>query len=186
MKYGPFILATIRPETKFGDTAVAVNPKDKRYKQWVGKEVEVEGLLGKFKIKVIADSVIDPKFGTGVAKVTPAHDFTDFEIAKRHQLPLKQIIGFDGRLTKDTGPYAGLKVKIAREKVAGDLATQGLMDHIDQNYTHNVATCYKCGTVLEPLPLPQWYVKMKPLAAPAIEAVKKGKTKIAPLPRFEK
>lgn len=186
MKYGPFVLATVRPETKFGDTAVAVNPKDKRYNQWVGKEVEVEGLLGKFKIKVIADSVIDPKFGTGVAKVTPAHDITDFEIAKRHQLPLKQVIGFDGRLTAETGPYAGLKVREAREKMASDLATRGLMDHVDQNYTHTVAICYKCSTVLEPLPLPQWYVKMKPLAVPAINAVKKGKTKIVPLKRFEK
>lgn len=99
MKYGPFVLATVRPETKFGDTAVAVNPRDKRYRNWVGKEVEVEGLLGKFKIKVIADSAIDPKFGTGVAKVTPAHDLTDFEIGQRHNLEMKQVIGFDGRLT---------------------------------------------------------------------------------------
>ncbi len=186
MKYGPFILATVRPETKFGDTAVAVNPKDKRYTKWVGKEIEVEGLLGKFMIKVIADSVIDPKFGTGVAKVTPAHDFTDFEIAKRHGLPSKQIIGFDGRLTAETGPYAGLKVKAAREKVAADLEAKRLMDHVDPNYVHTVATCYKCGTVIEPLPLPQWYVKTKPLATAAIQAVKSGKTKIVPLKRFEK
>ena len=186
MKYGPFTLATVRPETKFGDTAVAVNPKDKRYKQWIGKEIEVEGLLGPFTVTVVGDGAIDPKFGTGAAKVTPAHDFTDFEIAKRHNLPLKQIIGFDGRLTQETGPYAGLKVKAAREKVVADLTAKGLMDHVDNNYVHSVATCYKCGTVIEPLPLPQWYVKTKQLAKPAIAAVKKGKTKIVPLKRFEK
>lgn len=189
MKYGPFILATVRPETKFGDTAVAVNPKDKRHKQWIGKEVEVEGLLGTFKIKVIADSAIDMKFGTGVAKVTPLHDMKDFEIWKRHinEIPKpKQVIGLDGRLTDLAGPYAGLKVKAAREKVAGDMQSKGLMDHIDDSYAHTVATCYKCGTVIEPLPLPQWYVKTKPLAKAAIQAVKEGKTKIVPLKRFEK
>ncbi|MBU1326536.1 valine--tRNA ligase [Patescibacteria group bacterium] len=186
MKYGPFVLATVRPETKFGDTAVAVHPKDKRYLRWVDKEIEVEGLIGKFTVKVIADSAIDPKFGTGVAKVTPAHDMTDFEIGKRHNLAIKQVIGFDGRLADAAGPYAGLKVKAAREKVATDLQTRGLIDHIDNNYTHTVGICYKCNTVLEPLPIPQWYVKTKPLAKPAIAAVKEGKTKIVPLKRFEK
>lgn len=186
MKYGPFILATVRPETKFGDTALAVHPKDKRYKQWIGKEIEVEGLLGKFTITVIADEAIDPKFGTGVAKVTPAHDHKDFDMGKRHNLEMKQIIGFDGRLTSLCGPYAGMKVKAARTKVVEDLREKNLMDHIDENYLHTVAVCYKCGTVLEPLPIPQWYVKTKPLAALAIQAVKDGRTKIAPLKRFEK
>ncbi len=186
MKYGPFVLATVRPETKFGDTAVAVNPKDKRYNKWIGKTITVEGLLGPFTVIVVGDAAIDPKFGTGVAKVTPAHDFTDWEIAKRHQLPMKQIIGFDGRLAGETGPYAGMKVKAAREKIVADMQTRGMMDHIDEQYVHTVATCYKCGSVIEPLPYPQWYVKTKPLAAPAIAAVKKGKTKIFPLKRFEK
>ncbi len=185
MKYGPFVLATVRPETKFGDTAVAVNPKDKRYKQWVGKEVEVEGLLGKFNIKVVADEAIDPKFGTGVAKVTPAHDHTDFEIGKRHNLEMKQVIGLDGRLTEIAGPYAGMKVKAAREKVAADLAARGLIDHIDPNYVHTVATCYKCGTVLEPLPLSQWFIKVHPLADAAKDAIKKKKITFIPK-RFEK
>lgn len=185
IKYGPFVLATVRPETKFGDTAVAVNPGDKRYKEWIGKEIEVEGLLGKFKIKVIADEEIDPKFGTGVAKVTPSHDFKDFEIGKRHNLETKLVIGFDGKLTKIAGPYAGMKVLDARKKVVEDLEKNGLIDHIDENYTHTVGTCYKCGTALEPLPLPQWYVKTKPLAEKAIEVVKKGKIKIIPK-RFEK
>ncbi|MBI5448921.1 valine--tRNA ligase [Candidatus Gottesmanbacteria bacterium] len=186
MKYGPFVLATVRPETKFGDTAVAVHPKDKRYKDWVGKEIEVEGLLGTFTVKVIADELIDPKFGTGVAKVTPAHDHKDFDMGKRHNLDMKRVIGFDGRLTAIAGPYAGMKVKAARTKVAEDLAAKGLMDHIDTKYLHTVGVCYKCGTVLEPLPIPQWYVKAKPLADAAADAVKKKKTVIKPLKRFEK
>lgn len=185
MKYGPFILATVRPETKFGDTAVAVNPKDKRYKHWIGKEIEVEGLLGKFKITVVGDEAIDPEFGTGVAKVTPAHDFTDYEIAKRHNLPMKQVIGFDGRLTDLTGPYTGLKVKAAREKVVEDMKARGMIDHIDENYTHTVATCYKCGTVIEPLPLEQWYIKIKPLATRAVKAIQEKKIHVVPK-RFEK
>ena len=183
--YGPFVLATVRPETKFGDTAVAVNPHDKRYNHWVGEEIEVEGLLGKFKIKVIGDEAIDPAFGTGVMKVTPAHDFNDFEIGKRHNLEMKIVIGFDGKLTELTGPYAGLRVKAARQKVVEDMHRKGLIDHIDEEYTHSVATCYKCGTVLEPLSLPQWYVKVKPLAQKAIEVVKKGDIKIHP-DRFDK
>jgi valyl-tRNA synthetase len=186
MKYGPFILATTRPETKFGDTAVAVNPKDKRYTAWIGKEIEVEGLLGPFKVVVVADDVIDPAFGTGVAKVTPAHDFTDYEIAKRHNLPAKQVIGFDGRLTELAGPYKGMKVGVAREQIVKDMQTRGMIDHIDTNYIHTVATCYKCGNVLEPLPIPQWYVRTKSLAMKAMKAVKEGKTKIVPKKRFEK
>jgi len=185
LKYGPFILATVRPETKFGDTAVAIHPKDKKHAKWIGKELEIE-LLGKIKIKVIADDAIDPEFGTGVAKVTPAHDFTDAEIAKRHNLPSKLVIDFTGRLTNIAGPYAGKKVKAAREQIIKDLNKKGLVDHIDENYVHSIATCYKCSTVLEPLPVPQWYIKTKPLAKLAMESVKTGKTKIAPLKRFEK
>ncbi len=185
MKYGPFVLATVRPETKFGDTAIAVNPKDKRYTQWIGKEIEVEGLLGKFTMQVIADYLIDPSLGTGVAKVTPAHDMKDFDIGKRHNLPMKQVIGFDGKLTDLAGPYAGMKVKAARVKVADDLASKGLLDHVDETYTHTVSTCYKCGTVLEPLPLPQWYVKVRPLADSAIKVLKEKKITIVPK-RFEK
>jgi valyl-tRNA synthetase len=185
IKYGPFILATVRPETKFGDTAVAVNPKDKRYKEWVGKAIEGQGLIGPFTVKVIADDAIDSTFGTGIAKVTPAHDMTDFEIAKRHNLQMKQVIGFDGRLTDLCGPYAGLKVKAARVKIVDDMKTKGMIDHVDECYTHMVATCYKCGTVLEPLPLPQWYVKIKPLADIAKQAIIDKKVTFIPK-RFEK
>lgn len=185
MKYGPFVLATTRPETKFGDTAVAVHPKDKRYSNWIGKEIEFDGLNGRVKLTIVGDEAVDPEFGTGVVKVTPAHDMTDFEIGKRHQLPMKQIIGFDGKLTDITGPYAGLRVKAAREKVVSDLQAKGLMDHIDEAYTHTVGVCYRCGTILEPLPRPQWFIKTKPLAEKAMDAVKTGKTKIVPLKRFE-
>ncbi len=185
MKYGPFVLATVRPETKFGDTAVAVNPRDKRYKEFIGKEIEFEGLIGPVKLKVVGDDAVDPEFGTGVVKVTPAHDFTDYEIGKRHGLEMKQVIGFDGRLTELAGKYKGLKVKAAREQVAKDLEEKGILDHTDEKYTHTVSVCYKCGNTLEPLLLPQWYVKVGPLTKPAIEAVKKKEVKLVPQ-RFEK
>jgi len=185
LNYGPFVLATVRPETKFGDTAVAVHPTDKRYKAYIGKEIEFDGLIGKVKLKVVADEAVDPAFGTGVVKVTPAHDMTDYEISKRHALPLVQVIGFDGKLTKITGPYAGLRVKAARAKVVEDLTAKGLIDHIDEGYVHNVGTCYKCGTTLEPLPMSQWFVKIKPLADRAITAISKKEVSFVPK-RFEK
>jgi len=175
MKYGPFTLATTRPETKFGDTAIAVNPKDKRYKKWVGKEVEVEGLVGKFKIKVIADDHVDPGFGTGVVKITPAHDMNDFEVGKRHNLEVKQVIGFDGKLNKLAGKYAGLRVKAAREKVVNDLKKAGLMEKVDEKYVHSVGSCYRCKNIIEPLPLPQFFIKVKPLTKPALKALKDKK-----------
>ncbi len=185
LKYGPFVLATVRPETVFGDTAVAVNPKDKRYKDWIGKEVEVEGLIGKFKVKVIEDDLIDPNFSTGVAKVTPAHDMKDFEIGKRHNLDIVQVIGFDGKLNEKAGKYKGLYIKQARKIVVEDMKNMGLIEKIDENYTHTIEVCYKCGTTIEPMLLPQWFIKMESLAKPAIEAVKKGEIKIFPQ-RFEK
>ncbi|MEK7573660.1 MAG: valine--tRNA ligase [Patescibacteria group bacterium] len=185
IKYGPLIIATVRPETKFGDTAVAVNPKDKRYQKYIGKILEFDTLLGKKKLKVIADDVIDPNFGTGAAKVTPAHDEKDFEMSKRHDLKIVTVINFEGKLTEATGPYKGLRIKEARRKVAQDLTAKGLIEKIDENYTHTIETCYKCGTTIEPMLLPQWFIKMEPLARPAIEAVKKGKIKIHPK-KFEK
>lgn len=185
MKYGPFILATTRPETKFGDTAVAVNPKDKRYKKWIGKEIEVEGLMGKFKLKVIADNFVDPKFGTGVVKVTPAHDFTDFEIGKKHGLEMKQVIGFDGRLNELTGPYKGLYINQARKKIVEDLKKKGLLVKIKEDYKNRVGTCYKCGRLLEPLPKEQWFVKIRPLVDQAKKLVNEEKIKIYPK-RFKK
>jgi len=180
MKYGPFTLATTRPETKFGDTAIAVNPKDKRYKKWIGKEIEVEGLIGKFKIKVIADESVDIKFGTGVVKVTPAHDFTDYETGKRHGLEMKQVIGFDGRLNDLTGHYKGLYVGEARKQVVEDLKLKGMMVKVDENYQNRVGTCYKCGRNLEPLPKEQWFIKISPLAKAAKSLIMKEKIRIYP------
>lgn len=184
MKYGPFTLATVRPETKFGDTAVAVNPGDVRYKDYIGKEIEVEGLLGTFKLSVIADDFVDPEFGTGVVKVTPAHDPNDFAIGRRHGLHVKKVIDLDGKLNQLTGPYAGMKVNAARKQVIEDMKAKGLIEKIDETYSHRVATCYKCGRDIEPMVLPNWFVKMKPLAERATVAVKEGHVKFYPN-RFE-
>ena len=180
LKYGPFVLATVRPETKFGDTAVAVHPRDKRYKKWVGKEVEVEGLLGRFKIKVIEDEMVDMKFGTGVVKITPAHDPDDFEAGKRHGLEVKKVINIDGRLNELTGPYAGLKVKQAREKIVADLKNKGLIEKIDNEYLHAVTVCYKCGRDLEPTIIPNWFIKVKDLKKPVIKVIEDEKIKFYP------
>src|SRR3989344_1009041 len=175
IKYGPLTLATVRPETKFGDTAIAVNPRDKRYKEYIGREIEIETLIGKVRMKVIADVAVDPEFGTGVIKVTPAHDPVDFEIGKRHKLEIREVIGKDGRLNEKAGPYAGLKVNEARQKVAEDIKKQGLLVKVDPHYKHAVATCYKCGTTLEPLVMPQWFVQVTSLKDMAVKAVKSGK-----------
>ena len=183
MKYGPFVVATVRPETKFGDTAVAVNPKDKRYKEFIGTEIEVEGLIGKFKLKVIADDFVDQKFGTGVVKVTPAHDKNDYEAGLRHNLEVKPVIDLNGKLNDKTGKYAGLSVVDARKKIVADLEEEGLMEKIDLKYLHTVALC-KAGHIIEPMVLPNWFVKVdaqhKSFKKPAYEAVKKGKVKIFP------
>ena len=185
LKYGPFILATTRPETKFGDTAVAFHPGDKRYEKYLGQEIEIQGVNGPFKVKAVADEAIDPEFGTGIEKVTPGHDAMDFEIGQRHGLPVKSVIGFDGRMTELAGRFAGMKVNEAREAVFQAMEEMGLIDHVDESYVHTVATCYKCGITIEPLVSPQWFVKTKPLAKKAIEAVKTGETKIFPQKRFE-
>ena len=194
IQYGPFVLATVRPETKFGDTALAVHPDDKRYKKYIGKEIEIEildvaGSLDtpaktKSKIIVVADSVVDPQFGTGVIKVTPAHDITDYEISQRHNLPMKQVIDERGRMNENAGKYAGMKVIEAREKIVADLKATGLLLK-EEPYKHNIAVCYRCDTPIEPLPSPQWFVKMEGLAKKALEAVKSGKVKIIP-ENFEK
>jgi valyl-tRNA synthetase len=195
IKYGPFVLATVRPETKFGDTAVAVNPKDKRYQKYIGQEIEAEGLLGKFKLKVIGDDAVDPEFGTGAVKVTPAHDPVDYDIWQRHKDEIpgpKQVIDSRGKMDLPGTKYHGLKVAQARKLVAEDLVKAGLMDKIDETYKHNVQVCYKCNNTIEPLIMPQWYVAMtkavgdkSSLRDMAVAAVKSGKTKILPA-KFEK
>ncbi len=174
IKYGPFVLATTRPETKFADTAVAVHPNDKRYKKYIGTEIEVEGLLHTFKLNVIADEYVDPEFGTGVVKITPYHDFNDFDVWQRHvsEIPApQQVIDKQGRLTTIAGPYAGMKIKAAREQIEKDLNAKGLLAKPSETYTHTVGVCYRCKTILEPLPLTQFFIKTKPLVTGALNAL---------------
>jgi valyl-tRNA synthetase len=185
LKYGPFVLATSRPETKLGDTAVAVHPSDKRYKDMVGKKYMIPGVLGEFEIEVVEDNAVDPKFGTGAIKVTPAHSLIDYEISTRHNLPIKQIIDKNGRMMENCGKYAGMKTREAREAIVEDMQKMGLIDHIDENYEHNIGVCYRCGGTVEPIPSKQWFVKMKPLAEKARKAVEGGDVKFNPK-RFEK
>jgi valyl-tRNA synthetase len=180
MKYGPFVLATTRPETKFGDTAVAVHPDDERYKKYVGKTIKVEGVNGEFEVKVIADPMVDPNFGTGVVKITPAHDFNDFEVGERHNLPLVQVIDKEGRMNDLAGRFAGLTVLEARQAVVEALKDKGLIIKIDENYENRVGVCYKCGTTIEPMLMDQWFVKVAPLAEKAVKALEANKIKFHP------
>lgn len=180
MKYGPFELATTRPETKFGDTAVAVNPNDERYQQYVGQEITVEGLNGDFTIQVVADDHVDPEFGTGVVKITPAHDFNDWEIAQRHNLPAVQVIDRDGRLNEKAGQFAGLTVAEARQAVVEALKEKGLLVKVDEHYRNRVGTCYKCGTVIEPMLMDQWFMDVQPLAQRAKQAIQDGQITFTP------
>jgi valyl-tRNA synthetase len=179
IKYGPLTLGTVRPETKLGDTAVAVHPKDRRYRKYVGKTLEVPSVEGTVTLQVVADEAVDPKFGTGVIKVTPGHDPTDFEIGKRHNLSVRSVIGFDGKMTELAGKYAGLDRFETRKRIVEDMKTLGLIDRIEP-YRHSVGVCYRCKTVVEPLVSKQWYVRTRPLAEPAIKAVRSGKIKIVP------
>jgi len=160
IKYGPFSLATTRPETKLGDTAVAVHPKDKRYKSFIGKKFMIPGVLGEFEVQVVVDETVDMGFGTGVIKVTPAHDFTDYEIAQRHNLPMKKIIDEDGRMMENCGKYAGLTTPECRGEIVEDMKAMGLIEKIDENYKHNVGLCYRCNHVIEPLPSDQWFINV--------------------------
>ncbi len=184
IKYGPFVLATTRPETKLGDTAVAVYPDDSRYKKMIGKKLMIPGVLGEFEVTVVADQSVDPRFGSGAIKVTPAHSFADAEIAARHGLRSKQIINEDGRMMANCGKYAGLTTAEARAVIVKDMKKMGLLEKIE-NYQNNLSVCYRCGTPIEPLPSKQWFVKVEPLKKKAIQAVQKGKIKIIPA-RFEK
>ncbi|MGB9883057.1 MAG: valine--tRNA ligase, partial [Microgenomates group bacterium] len=177
------VVATTRPETLLGDTAVAVNPKDKRYKKLIGKQVVIPFV--ERKVSIIADDFVDPKFGTGAVKVTPAHDFNDFEVGKRHHLDLVQVIDFDGKINQNGGEFVGLYVGEARKKIVEKLKEKNLLEKIDENYKNRVGTCYKCTRPLEPLPKEQWFVKIKPLAQKAKKYVSEEKIKIYPK-RFKK
>ena len=170
-------VATTRPETMLGDTALAVHPEDARYKQWLGATA-VLPLLGR-KIPVIADSAVDPDFGTGVVKVTPAHDPNDFEIGKRHGLMSIQVIAEDGRMTLAAGPFANLDRFEARRRVIDALTESGELLKTEP-YVVNIAKCDRCGTVIEPLVSMQWFLRMKPLAARAVDAVRSGRIRFVP------
>ncbi|MEK7150267.1 MAG: valine--tRNA ligase, partial [Patescibacteria group bacterium] len=185
IKYGPFTVATVRPETIFGDTAIAVNPHDKRYKEFIGREIEIDSLLGRMKLPVIADEYVDKEFGTGVVKITPAHDPNDFAIGLKYNLKSVEVIDKYGKLNEKTGKYAGLKVDEARKIVVEDLEKAGLLEKIDANYKHSVKSCYKCNKTIEPKIMEQWFVKTAPLAEKAMEAVSSGKIKFV-TEKFEK
>ncbi|MCU0665930.1 MAG: valine--tRNA ligase [Candidatus Omnitrophica bacterium] len=171
------IVATTRPETMLGDTAVAVNPKDKRYKKLVGKTLILP--LVNREIKVIADSMVDPKFGTGAVKVTPAHDPNDYATGKKHGLEFINVMHPDARMNENAGKYSNLDRFQARKMIIDDLTNLELIEKID-DYEVSAGHCYRCHTIIEPYLSKQWFVKTKPLAKPAIEAVKKGKIKFHP------
>ena len=175
-------LATTRPETLLGDTAVAVNPDDDRYKDLVGKTL-ILPLVGR-EIPIVADSYVDMEFGTGVVKITPAHDPNDFEVGLRHNLPVINVLTEDAKITDDYPDYAGMDRYDARKKIVEDLEKGGFLVRTEA-HEHNVGTCYRCSTTVEPRVSTQWFVKMKPLAQPAIDAVKNGDTKFVP-ERFDK
>lgn len=171
------VVATTRPETMFGDMAVAVNPADERYKDFVGKKVKIP--LTERLIPIIADEAVQTDFGTGAVKVTPAHDPLDWEIGKRHNLPILQVVSFSGEMTEEAGKYAGSKVVDAKSAVVSDLEAQGFIEKVEEA-KHRVGTCYKCSTVIEPLPKQQWFVDVKPLSQRATRVVSENKVKIWP------
>ncbi|KUK66222.1 MAG: Valine--tRNA ligase, partial [Parcubacteria bacterium 34_609] len=172
------VVATTRPETMLGDTAIAVNPKDQRYKKYIGK-IAILPLLGR-ELPIVADEYVDPEFGTGAVKITPAHDLNDFELGKRHQLKNINILNDDGTTNQHAGlAYANLTVGQCREKVLGDLKEKGYLEKIE-DYKHNIGHCYRCDTVIEPYLSQQWFVKMKDLAEAAIKSVEQKQTIFIP------
>ena len=175
-------LATTRPETMLGDTAIAVHPDDERYTYLHGKNV-ILPLVNK-EIPVVTDTYVDIAFGTGVVKITPAHDPNDFEVGTRHNLPIIKVLTDDAHMTDDCGKYAGMDRYEARKAIVEDLTAGGYLAKVEP-HAHNVGTCYRCGTTVEPMVSKQWFVKMVPLAKPAIDAVRDGRIKFVP-ERFDK
>lgn len=176
------VIATTRPETLLGDTAVAVHPEDERYQSLIGKML-VLPLVGR-EIPVVADEYVDKEFGTGCVKITPAHDPNDFEVGKRHNLEQIKVMNDDATVNQYGGKYEGMDRYEARKAIVKDLEAEGLLVRVE-DHSHNVGQCYRCGTTVEPMVSKQWFVKMKPLAGPAIEAVQSGATKFVP-ERFSK
>lgn len=180
----PFTIATTRPETKIADSAIAVNPKDERYKEHIGQTIEVDFIGFPLKLKIIGDRHVDMDFGTGALGVTPAHSMVDFEMAQQHDLEIKNIIGQDGKMNENTGKYAGSKVEAAREQIIQAIEDNGLMEKIE-DYDNSISLCDRCGTSVEPLISDQWFVKMDELAKPAIKVVKNGEVELFPT-RYKK
>ena len=172
------VVATTRPETMLGDSAVAVHPKDERYLELIGCKVLLP--LVNREIPIIADDYVDMEFGSGAVKITPAHDFNDFEIGKRHNLEFINVLDESGVINENGGPYHGMQGSLAREKVVADLDAQGLLEQV-ADYSNAVGECYRCKTIIEPYMSKQWYVAVKPLAEAAINAVESGQTKILPV-----
>ena len=186
LQYGPFVISTVRPETKFGDKYVVMHPDDKRYLKYKHRQkIDLEWINGKVTATVIKDKAIDKKFGTGVMTITPWHSSIDFEIAQRHKLDKEQIIGWDGRLLPIAKEFAGMKIDEARPKIVEKLKEKGLLKKIDENYLHSVLVCERTDVVIEPQIKKQWFVKMKPLAKMVIDSVEKKK-EITILPFYQK
>jgi len=179
---GQIVVATTRPETILGDTAVAVHPEDERYKDYIGKSV-ILPLINR-EIPIIADDYVDPEFASGAVKMTPAHDPNDFEVALRHDLPHVVVIGKDAVMTEEAGPYKGMDRYECRKQIVEDLTKEGYLVSIEE-HEYALGQCYRCDTVIEPLVSPQWFVRMKPLAKPAMEAAINGQVKFVP-ERFTK
>lgn len=192
-KYGPFVIGTARPETKFQDKIIVVHPDDERYKNYIGQEMMVPWIEGDVKAKILADKSVDMEFGTGAMTITPAHDFTDFEIAKRHGLEIVPIIDEKGNLTGAAGSFAGKNARESRKKIVEKLQEKGLVEKIEENYLHNISLCYRCDTPVEPLVSKQWFVNVdqqigkskKSLKDTALSVVRAGEIKILPK-QFEK
>lgn len=194
IKYGPVIIGTARPETKFADKVVIVHPDDKRYQKYIGKEMEIDWIDGKIKATFIADEEADMEMGSGAMTITPAHSFVDFDLAKKYKLEVLPIIDTDGKMLPIAGEFAGMDVLECREKLVEKMEKLGLLESIDKNYSHNLSVCYRCNTAIEPLVSEQWFIDVnkkvdtlggKSLKERSIEVVKDGEIQIIP-ERFDK
>src|SRR3989344_3615922 len=180
-KYGPFEIGTVRPETKFGDKYVVMHPDDKRYTEYThGQKIDLEWINGPIQATVIKDKAVDMEFGTGVMTITPWHSQVDFEIAKRHNLDIEQIIDWRGKLLPIAGEFSSMNIKEARPKIVEKLKSKGLLVRIDDKYKNVIKKCYKCETIIEPQIKDQWFIKMEPLTKMAIDAVNKKEIKFIP------
>jgi len=170
-------VATVRPETMLGDTAVAVHPDDIRYKKFIGK-IAVLPIMER-ELPIVADNYVDPEFGTGAVKITPAHDLNDFELSKRHNLSIINLLNDDGSMNEQAGKFKDLSISECRENVLKELIKKGYLKKIEE-YHHSIGHCYRCRTIIEPYLSKQWFVKIKGLALPAISAVEEGEIEFIP------